>query len=75
MQIGTRWGFGDTPPQRLPEAVVSAITSIEEELAEQGVDTESWGWTLTWLEGNPIVELDDGTVITYDRDEDTATVA
>jgi hypothetical protein len=26
-------------------------------------DTANWRWTLTWLEGKPVVELDDGTVI------------
>ena len=26
-------------------------------------ETEQWRWTLTWLEGHPIAELDDGTVV------------
>jgi hypothetical protein len=61
MQLGTRWTVGHAPPARLPEEVVTAIRAVEAELA--GVDTAGWRWTLTWLEGRPVVELDDGTVI------------
>jgi hypothetical protein len=61
MQLGTRWPVGAEPPARLAEAVIEAIRSVESELT--GVDTTQWRWTLTWLEGNPVVELDDGTVI------------
>lgn len=61
MQLGTRWNVGDQPPARLEDAVVAAIVSVER--ARAGVDTAGWRWTLTWLEGRPVVELDDGTVI------------
>lgn len=39
---------------------------VEDELAAESVDTGAWGWTLTFLEGKPIVELDDGTSIHLD---------
>ncbi|MFM9878538.1 MAG: hypothetical protein ACKVOG_11940 [Rhodoglobus sp.] len=61
MQLGTRWNVGDRVPVRLPESVVAAVAQVESELA--GVATEGWRWTLTWLEGRPVLELDDGTVI------------
>ncbi len=61
MQLGTRWSVGDEPPARLEEPVRAAIRRVEHELA--GVPTEGWRWTLTWLEGRPVVELDDGTSI------------
>ncbi len=61
MQMGTRWAVGASAPDRLPEAVIAAIASVEQEIA--GVDTRLLRWTLTWLEGSPVVELDDGTVI------------
>jgi hypothetical protein len=48
----------------LSVAVTDAIRSVEAELA--GVDTTNWRWTLTWLEGRPVVELDDGTTIRED---------
>lgn len=68
MQLGTRWSVGDEAPSRLPSAVVEAVSGVERELAEQGVDASTWRWTLTWLEGKPVVELDDGTSITVDQD-------
>ena len=71
MQLGTRWSVGDTPPARLPAEVVAAVGRTEAEVAE--LDTSAWKWTLTWLEGSPIVELDDGTTIRYDPTTDTAT--
>ena len=66
MQLGTRWELGSTPPDRLPPAVVLAIRDTESQLAE--VDTSGWRWTLTWLEGNPVVQLDDGTTIRVGHD-------
>ena len=71
MQLGTRWAVGDEPPNRLPEVMVGAIADVESELDD--VDTGSWRWTLTWLEGRPVVELDDGTVLHYDPATETVT--
>jgi hypothetical protein len=77
MQLGTRWPVGDEPPSRLPEVMVGAIADVESELDEldrvagAGVDTTNWRWTLTWLEGRPVVELDDGTVLNYDPATET----
>jgi hypothetical protein len=64
MQLGTRWSVGAEPPATLPEAVVQAVAQVEGELA--AFDTSTWRWTLTWLEGRPVVELDDGTTIRLD---------
>ncbi len=61
MQLGTRWPVGGETPSLLPESVVEAVRSVETELMD--TDTTLWRWTLTWLEGRPVVELDDGTVI------------
>jgi hypothetical protein len=74
MQLGTRWSVGAEPPARLPDAVSAAVREVESELA--GIDTSQWRWTLTWLEGQPVVELDDGTTIRYDpRSGTTSTSA
>ena len=67
MKMGTRWAVGAETPARLPQLVVDAVKSIEAEL--EGIDTSLLRWTLTWLEGNPVVELDDGTVIRYSGGE------
>ncbi|MES2092274.1 MAG: hypothetical protein V4531_00450 [Actinomycetota bacterium] len=67
MQMGTRWAVGAEPPARLPQPVVDAVRAVEAEL--RGIDTSLLRWTLTWLEGNPVVELDDGTVIRFSGGE------
>jgi hypothetical protein len=66
MQLGTRWSVGGEPPSRLSEAMKAAIASVEAELTNQ--DTSLWRWTLTWLEGHPVAELEDGTVVREDYD-------
>jgi hypothetical protein len=72
MQLGTRWELGGEPPARLPAAMFAAIAAVEIDLA--GVDTTGWRWTLTWLEGRPVVELDDGTTLRYHPADDSVTV-
>lgn len=74
MQLGTRWNVGDTPPAGLPDVVVAAVRTAEDELRAEDVDSRGWRWTLTWLERRPIIELDDGTIITYNAVADTATI-
>ena len=69
MLIGTRWPVGGEPPQSVPLAMRAAIDDEERTLVELGAYTSSWRWTLTWLEGLPVVELDDGTVIRLDGDD------
>jgi hypothetical protein len=64
MQMGTRWSVGAGAPAQLSDDVRAAVASVEEELA--GIDTSQWRWTLTWLEGRPVAELDDGTTIRVD---------
>lgn len=63
MQLGTRWAVGSTAPDRIPEPMRAAVRTVEAELAETTQATTGWGWTLTYLEGDPIVDLDDGTRI------------
>jgi hypothetical protein len=51
--------------------MVEAVAEVEAEVAE--IDTSNWRWTLTWLEGRPIVELDDGTILRYEPATDSVT--
>ncbi|TFC43630.1 hypothetical protein E3T37_07090 [Cryobacterium sp. TMT2-10] len=74
MQMGTRWPLGGPMPARLPHVVEIAVRAVEEDLTALAEDTQAWRWTLTWLEGNPVLELDDGTVIRYNPAEDSATI-
>jgi hypothetical protein len=61
MQLGTRWPVGGAVPPRLPEGLVTRIRQVEADL--DPADAASMRWTLTWLEGRPVAELDDGTVL------------
>jgi hypothetical protein len=61
MQLGTRWSVGAEPPSRIPHELVAKIRLIENGLAPDAAATLRW--TLTWLEGRPLVELDDGTIV------------
>jgi hypothetical protein len=74
MQLGTRWAVGGSAPDSLPDVVAIAVSTVEEELLATDVETSGWRWTLTWLEGRPVVELDDGTVVRYDPHEHSATI-
>ena len=73
MQLGTRWPFGSEPPVSVPMELRPRIAAAE---AAHPGDGAGRHWTLTWLEGRPIAELDDGTVVTdaivdaHDADED-----
>ncbi len=58
--LGTRWRFGSPPPARLPEAAAAAVRRAEDELRE-APEAASASWTLTWLEGRPVAELDHET--------------
>lgn len=72
MQLGTRWQLGTKPPPKLPDALVASIRAVESALGSTVPGSSDWRWTLTWLEGRPVVELDDGTVIRYDPTTGTA---
>ncbi|MFC6355511.1 hypothetical protein [Luethyella okanaganae] len=74
MQLGTRWSVGGELPNQLPEVVAIAVQTVEADIVSAGADTSGWRWTLTWLEGKPVIELDDGTVIRYDAADDSATI-
>ncbi|MDQ1545457.1 MAG: hypothetical protein QOH69_361 [Actinomycetota bacterium] len=66
MDLGTRWSFGGEPPTRLSDAMQDAIHGVEDGFPD--VDTSQWRWTLTWLEGHPVAELEDGTIVREDYD-------
>ena len=73
MRLGTRWEFGAEPPASVPADLRPRIEAAEAAHEGEGAGRH---WTLTWLEGRPIVELDDGTRISdaiidvHDADED-----
>lgn len=68
MQLGTRWAAHTNAPNSLDDAVREAVNGVERELVALSQDTTQWFWTLTYLEGRPVVQLDDGTTIRVSHD-------
>jgi hypothetical protein len=60
MQLGSRFSPGQAPTS-LPEDIRQQISDVEGALSDD--ERTQLRWTLTWLEGQPIVELDNGVVI------------
>ncbi len=48
--------------------MLDAIAEVETEINSLNVDASAWRWTLTYLEGRPICELDDGTLVELNAD-------
>lgn len=57
MQLGSRFSVGQAP-RSLPAHLLEQIAHVEAGLDDD--QRRSLRWTLTWLEGRPIVELDNG---------------
>lgn len=70
MQLGTRWTAGDQPPAAVPPALRDQIAAVEDTLGNDPLGQPAPRWTLTWLEGRPIAELDTGVIVTLDADGD-----
>lgn len=62
MRLGTRWTSGDEPPASLPAAFRDQVRAVDRVL---DVDPRP-KWTLTWLEGRPVAELENGVVVSLD---------
>lgn len=64
MQLGTRWTSGGEPPASVPADLRTEIAKIDAlETAEPRPR-----WTLTWLEGRPVAELDTGVIVSVAAD-------
>lgn len=74
MQLGRRWPAHTPEPENLPDAVREAIRTVELELQGLPDDTSAWYWTLTYLEGRPVIQLDDGTTIRVAADGYVTTI-
>lgn len=61
MMVGSRFSVGADIPRAIPSSLQSEIREIEATLSD--VERQSLRWTLTWLEGRPVVTLDNGVVV------------
>ena len=69
MQLGTRWTSGDEPPASVPAALARGIRGVDAATPDDELGQPRPRWTLTWLEGRPIAELDTGVIVTLEEGE------
>lgn len=68
MRLGTRWTSGDTPPAAVPAVLHEQVAAVDATIAPAGGPSPRW--TLTWLEGRPVAELETGVVVSVTPDGD-----
>ncbi len=66
MQLGTRWTAREQPPKAVPEVLHAQIAAVEAALNPDGLSAPAPKWTLTFLEGRPVAELDTGVIVSQD---------
>lgn len=64
MQLGTRWTSGDPIPAAVPAVLHEQIRATD----AATTDEPRPRWTLTFLEGRPIAELDTGVIVEQTSD-------
>lgn len=68
MQLGTRWTSGDEPPAAVPGALRPVIGEVDRAIPADELGQPRPRWTLTWLEGRPVAELDTGVIVALAAD-------
>lgn len=68
MQLGTRWTSGDQPPSAVPEILREQIAAVDVTIDQDPLGQPRPRWTLTWLEGRPVAELETGVIVRVDRE-------
>jgi hypothetical protein len=67
MKLGTRWPAFTAPPTAVPDVLHGQIAAVERLLPNDQVAHQPTPyWTLTWLEGRPVAELDTGVIVSLD---------
>ena len=61
MMVGSRFSVGSDIPRAIPASLHPEIREVEETLTDD--ERQTLRWTLTWLEGRPIVTLDNGVEV------------
>lgn len=63
MQLGTRWTSGDSIPSAVPAVLHAQIGEVDRALPGDLLGQPRPRWTLTFLEGRPLAELDTGILV------------
>jgi hypothetical protein len=66
--VGSRFSVGADIPSSITQDLHAHIRAVEDTLSDD--ERATLRWTLTWLEGRPIVTLDNGTQLGTVDDED-----
>jgi len=66
MRLGTRWASGDAIPAAVPAALHEQIRLVDAAIPGDALGQPRPYWTLTFLEGRPIAELDTGVIVEQD---------
>ncbi len=66
MQLGTRWTSGQPLPAAVPAVLHAQIAAVDAALPGDDLGQPRPRWTLTFLEGRPIAELDTGVIVEAD---------
>ena len=61
MMVGSRFSVGADIPTAIPQDLHAEIRAVEAALSDE--ERHTLRWTLTWLEGQAVVTLDNGTSI------------
>lgn len=70
MQLGTRWTAREQPPAAVPAVLHAQIAAVEAALNPDGLSAPAPKWTLTFLEGRPVAELDTGVIVSQEASGD-----
>ncbi|MBD7956544.1 hypothetical protein H9651_02705 [Microbacterium sp. Sa4CUA7] len=68
MQLGTRWTSGDEPPAAVPDSIRGQIQAVDRAIPGDDLGQPRPRWTLTFLEGRPLAELETGVVVSLDAE-------
>lgn len=68
MHLGTRWTAGEAPPAAVPASLRAAVADVDQVVLTATDGSPAPRWTLTWLEGRPIAELDTGVIVRLDAE-------
>jgi len=68
MQLGTRWISGDEPPAAVPASLRAQIAEVDRAVPDDDLGQPRPHWTLTFLEGRPVAELDTGVIVELTAD-------
>jgi len=68
MRLGTRWTSGQAIPAAVPAVLHEQISRVDAALPADALGQPRPHWTLTFLEGRPIAELDTGIIVEASAD-------